>query len=288
MTWHGAPDAPPSARIVSLAPSLQPTERRVAEFILTDPSATVERTAQELADAAGVGRTTVIRAVQSLGYEGYPQLRVALAQELAVQRPPEPEAGAEDSSLGVLRARAARFGAELPRMMSAMTDAALTAVIEGLDSAHRVLVVANGLSTPLGLDLMLRLNSAGRPAEQIVDSISQQIAAQQLGAGSVCVAYSGSGANRATLDAMRAAKQSGAVVLVITSFARSAAADLADVVLLVPPADESFRHELTHTSRAALMLLTEQLVELFIEHRGDRAREARAASLSVLGSALQE
>ncbi|HIY66673.1 MAG TPA: MurR/RpiR family transcriptional regulator [Candidatus Agrococcus pullicola] len=288
MTWHGASDAPPSARIVSLAPSLQRTERRVAEFILTDRSGTVERTAQELADAVGVGRTTVIRAVQSLGYEGYPQLRVALAQELAMQQSSDAEVGSDGSMLGTLRARVARFGSELSHAMAAMTDESLLAFIETLDTAQRVLVVANGLSVPLGLDLMLRLNSAGRPTEQIVDAISQQISARQLGEGSACVAFSGSGANRATLDAMRAAKESGATVLTITSFARSAAAELADIALVVPPANESFRHELTHTSRAVHMLLTEQLIELFIEHRGDRARDARAASLSVLGSALQE
>ena len=83
MSWQGAPDAPPTARIQSLAPSLQPGERRVVEAIVADRNATVEHTAQELADAVGVGRTTVIRAAQSLGFEGYPQLRVALAQELA-------------------------------------------------------------------------------------------------------------------------------------------------------------------------------------------------------------
>ena len=286
MTWQGAADAPPTARIVSLAPSLQPTERRVVEWILADRSVTVESTAQELADAVGVGRTTVIRAAQSLGYGGYPQLRVALAQELAMQQPTD-DAG-DGSMLGGLRARVGRFGGELSHAMSAMTEESLVAFITALDDADRVLVLANGLSIPLGLDMMLRLNSAGRPAEQLMDAMAQQISARQLGAGSACVAFSGSGANRATLDAMRAAKASGAKVLAITSFARSAAAELADVTLVVPPVNESFRDELIHTSRAAHMLLTEQLVDLFVEHRGDRARDARAVSMSMLGSALQE
>ena len=60
---------------------------------------------------------------------------------------------------------------------------------------------------------------------------------------------------------MRAAKASGAKVLAITSFARSAAAELADVALVRRAARrQSFRDELIHTSRAAHMLLTEQLV----------------------------
>ncbi|WP_282827895.1 MurR/RpiR family transcriptional regulator [Gulosibacter sediminis] len=291
MSWQGSSDAPPSARIGSLSPSLQPGERRVAEAIVADRSGTVERTAQELADAVGVGRTTVIRAAQSLGYEGYPQLRVALAQELALEGSTRDATGADagDGTLvGSVRAGVQRFGARLGHTVSALTEESVGAFVRGLDEADRVLVIANGLSSSLGLDLVLRLNSAGRPAEMLMDSISQQISARLLGAGSVCVVLSGSGANRSTLEAMRAAKASGARVLAITSFARSVLADEADVVLVVPPINESFQDELIHTSRAALMLLTEQLVDQLITHRGDRGRDAQAAAVSMLGGGLHE
>lgn len=288
MTWHGAPDAPPSARIRSLLPSLQRTEQRVAEAIVADRGRTVDRTAQELAEAVGVGRTTVIRVSQSLGYDGYPQLRVALAQELALEQSAAAAVEPSDSLAATVRAAASRFGARLAHSMSALTDEGLADFLQALDEADRVLVIANGLSVPLGLDLMLRLNAAGRPAEQLMDAMSQQIAARQLGAGSVCIVISGSGASRATLESMRAAAASGARVLAITSFARSAVAEEADVVLLVPPVNEGFHDELVHTSRAALMLLTEQLVDLFLVQRGERGRAARAAALSVLGGSLQE
>ncbi len=289
MTWQGGADAPPSVRIATLAPALQPTERRVAEAIAADRSGTVERTAQELADAVGVGRTTVVRAAQSLGYEGYPQLRVALVQELAHEASRNVRSTeVEPTGVEALRERVSRFGSRLGSTMSALTDEAVASFIEALDTADRVLVIANGLSGPLGLDLVLRLNAAGRPAEHFMDAMAQQIAARQLGAGSACIVFSGSGANRNTLEAMAAARAGGAKVLAITSFARSAAAELADVVLVVPPVNEGFHEELMHTSRAALMLLTEQLLDLFIAHRGERGREARATALSVLGGSLQD
>jgi len=286
VSWQGSADAPPLARIAALTPSLQRGERRVAEAIVADRSAAVERTAQELADAVGVGRTTVIRAAQTLGYEGYPQLRVALAQELALE---STVAVDSDGTLtGAVRAGVNRFAARLSNTVSALTEEDLQEFVHLLDKSHRVLVLANGLSGALGTDLVLRLNSAGRPAEILADAISQQISARQLGAGSLCVVISGSGANRATLDAMRAARAGGAKLVALTSFARSSIADAADVVLVVPPVNESFQDELIHTSRAAMMLLIEQLVDLFIAYRGERGREAQAASLSVLGSGLLE
>lgn len=286
MTWHGSSDAPPLARIAALLPSLQPGERRVVEAIVADRCGAVEHTAQQLADAVGVGRTTVIRAAQSLGYDGYPQLRVALAQEVAAES--DPVADADGTVVGALRAGVAHFAAKLSTIVSALTEADVQEFIQLLDSSKRVLVLANGLSGALGIDLVLRLNSAGRPAEILMDAMSQQISARQLGAGSLCVVISGSGANRATIDGMRAAKASGAKIVAITSFARSAVTEFADVALVVPPVNESFQDELIHTSRAAIMLLIELLVDHFVVSRGERGRDAQAAALSVLGAGLLE
>lgn len=285
MAWEGSADAPPTARIVALAPSMHAGERRVAEAIAADLAGTVERTAQEVATAAGVGRATVVRTAQTLGYDGYPQLRVAVAGELALQAAP---ADADGTMLGALRAVGERFASRLGHTLSGLTEEALQAFVSSVDGASRVLVVANGLSSPLGLDLLLRLNSAGRPAELLNDALAQRIAARQLGSGSVCLALSGSGANEETLSVLSAAKEGGAEALAITSFARSPVARLADTALIVPPVNDSFHDELLHTSRAALMLVTEAIVDLLTARRGKRGRDARAAVLRELGTAIRE
>lgn len=292
MTWTGSPEARPSVRIAALATGLQKTERKVAEAIAQDRGRAVELTAQELAEWVGVGRTTVIRAAQSLGYEGYPQLRVALVQELALesaaQRSDATVPAADGSALGALRSRIAQVGARLGDTLAALTPEAVDGFLDALEHSDRVLVVASGLSGPLGLALVMRLNAAGRSVEHFADPIAQQIAARQLGAGSACIVFSGSGANRPTLEAMAAAREGGAQVIAITSFARSAIVAQADTALVVPPINDSFHDELIHTSRAALMLLTEELVDLFVERSGERGRAARAAALTVLAGAIAE
>ncbi len=269
-----------------LAPSLQPTERRVAESIVADVEAAIERTAQEVADLVGVGRASVIRTAQSLGYEGYPQLRVALAREVSLTGTAATET--DGTMLGALRGAVDRFAARLPHTVSALTEDELDAFVTEIDGAQRLLVAANGLSSPLGIDLAMRLTSAGRPAEYMPDTLGQQIAAKHLGRGSACLVVSGSGANRASLDVVTEARASGARVLAITSFPRSPVADAADVALIVAPVNDSFHDELVHTSRAALMLVTESVVGLLVARRGDSARAAQAATLSVLSRSLSE
>ena len=287
MTWVGSSDAPPSARVAALAPSMQPSERRVAEAIAADIESAIDWSAQEVAGAVGVGRATVIRTAQTLGYDGYPQLRVALARELA-RGSAAPAVTSDGSMLGALRAEADAFSARLPQTVTALTDDQLEGFVGALDGATRVLVAANGLSAPLGLDMVLRLTAAGRPAEYLPDTLGQEIAARQLGASAVCLVISGSGVNRATLAVMTAARESGARVIAITSFARSAVAESADIALVIPPVRGSFREELEHASRASLMLVTESVVGLLVARRGDQGRDARSATLSVLGHSLDE
>lgn len=285
--WQGPAETPPTARIAMLAPSMQPSERRVAEAIAADVDLSIERTAQEIADAVEVGRTTVVRTAQTLGYDGYPQLRVALARERASSAPSQ-DAAADATMLGALRGAVDRFASRLAHTVSAVTEETLAAFVGELDGATRLLVAANGLSAPVGADLSMRLTSAGRPAEYVADTLGQQITASQLGAGSACLVVSGSGVNRASIDVMTAARASGARVLAITSFPRSPVAEMADVALVVAPINDSFRDELLYTSRAALMLVTESVVGLLVSRRGGSATAAQMATFSVLGHSLSE
>ncbi|MGF3054159.1 MurR/RpiR family transcriptional regulator [Microbacterium sp. YY-03] len=287
MSWTGAIDAKPSVRMAALAPDLLRTERLVVDAIAQDRGKATELTAQELAEWAGVGRTTVIRAAQALGYEGYSQLRVALVQELASESS-APVVESDASSLGVIRGRMLQVGSRLEHTLAVLTPEAIDSVLDTLDTADRVLVVGNGLSGPLAMALVMRLNAAGRSVEYFADPIAQQIAAKQLGAGSALFVLSGSGASRPTLEVMNAAQESGARVIAVTSFARSAVAKLADVPLVMPPTEETFHDELIHTSRGALMLFLEELVDLFVERRGERGRIARQTAISMLGRAIAD
>lgn len=190
--------------------------------------------------------------------------------------------------LAGLRASVDRFAARIGHTVAGLTEESLQAFVGAMDEADRVLIVSNGLSSPLGLDLMLRLTAAGRPAELLGDTIAQQIAARQLGEGSVCVAVSGSGTNKETLSVLDAARTSGSRTLAITSFAGSPVAELVDTALIVPSVNDSFREELLHPSRAALMLVIEALVDALAARRGERGRDARAAVLDVLAPAIRE
>lgn len=288
MAWHS--EAPPSARAAAMVHALQPSERQVIELVTASPTAAIEWTAQEVAERAGVGRTTVMRACQSLGYRGYPQLRVALAAELGAAQAAGGRvgpAGGEPSALDRIVHEIGETARSLVASASMLDGEAIDGAVGRIAGAQRVLVVANGLSSAVASGLAMRLSSHGRHAEFIADSLAQQISARHLSVRDVCVVVSGSGANDASLRAAAAAGAAGASVIAITSFAASALTEAADLALVIAPSGVTFRDELEHASRVSLLLFAEVLVRAVVRAAGGRAQSAHAHTLEVISEHLE-
>lgn len=58
------------------------TEKKVADFVMTNPHRAVEFNVSELAKASGVSDATVVRVCHHIGYTGYHQFRIALSRDL--------------------------------------------------------------------------------------------------------------------------------------------------------------------------------------------------------------
>src|SRR5699024_7616244 len=169
-----------------------------------------------------------------------------------------------------------------------LTEELVSDFVRALDDADRLVVVAGGLSAPLGLDAAMRLCSAGRAAEFLPEPLSQHIAAAGLQPWSALLGLSGSGSTVSRVAASAAARAAGATVLAMTSFARAPLVAHADLPLVIPPVTDSFPAELLRSSRATLSLVLEAIVELLVNRRGDRGQDARERALKVVEKQLSE
>ena len=278
------------ARIRSLAPSLLPAERAVAEILLARPAEVIEMSSQQVAEAAGASRATVVRACQRLGYSGYQQLRVMLARDLGatgggVDHAPEPD---PQTPAEVVLASFSAVGASLPAMTALLDQAEVAAVVELLAGAGRIVVVGNGLSAALAQHAAQRLIAIGLPAVAPTDPMYQQIAAGQLGQSDALLVISGSGANDATVRSAAAARNGGAPVVLVTAFARSALAGHATHTLVVGMREASFREELTVTTRIPQFILVEALAAAVAHALGPAAADAHARTMAVIADNLAE
>src|SRR5699024_11819371 len=97
------------------------------------------------------------------------------------------------------------------------------------------------------------------------------------------LAVSGSAANPTTLVAVTLARDAGAEVVGLTSFARTPLTELACHTLIIPKAFSSFREEILHASRVELLFVCEQLAA-----RVTPATPPKTDPLAIVGEGLQE
>ena len=69
-------------RIKSAAEMFKPAEKSVAEFVLVNADQVMHMSVSEAARDIGVGESTVIRFCRALGYKGYQEFKLRLAQDL--------------------------------------------------------------------------------------------------------------------------------------------------------------------------------------------------------------
>jgi RpiR family carbohydrate utilization transcriptional regulator len=274
---HEASQAQPVLpRVRAILPSLQPSDARVAEVILDQPEAVIYRSVSELAELAETSTATVVRCAQKLGFKGFHDLKLALAQELSAFRGGVAEDKRDGAPESVL-ARVTAAGAESVRDAGALVSpVAFASAAAALASANRILFVAVGTSAPLAQDAAYRFRTIGLHADAPGDVHVQHVASRLLDRHDVCVAISHTGATRETLDAVRAAGAAGAGTIAITSFLRSPLTEIADVVLTAGSREVSFRLE-AMASRLAHMAVVDALLVAVAE--SDEARSQAALDL---------
>src|SRR5690625_4521303 len=130
---------------------LHPSEQRVAQVFLDRPEWTIEASAQEVADAAGTSRATVVRTAQRLGFTGYPQLRVLLARDVGSARPPR-RSHARNDPAGLVRDYVSEVAGSIEDLLGSLSDEQVRVAVGLLDTARTVLVVGTGLSEPIALE----------------------------------------------------------------------------------------------------------------------------------------
>ncbi|NLJ85937.1 MAG: MurR/RpiR family transcriptional regulator, partial [Firmicutes bacterium] len=70
------------AKLKAVKHSLRPAEKRIAEIILENPRRIINMSITDLAKMGQCSETTIIRMAQAVGYQGYRELKMAIATQL--------------------------------------------------------------------------------------------------------------------------------------------------------------------------------------------------------------
>lgn len=226
-------------RVKSAYASLRPSERRVADYVLSDPDECTQCTISELAERVQVSQPTVVRFVQAMGFDGYRSFKYCLLRDRSGKSPQSPYF----DPMGDLDLKPWDCLEDLPlketRMAGGLLEDTLKSLsTQGLSRAVRMLATARTIDiygvensfTPAS-DLLTKLTYLGLNCRMHTDAYLQQISAAHLGVADVAVAISHSGCSVDTVKALKQARKTGAGTIAITSSQESMLAKYADVCL---------------------------------------------------------
>jgi DNA-binding MurR/RpiR family transcriptional regulator len=266
-----------------IEPSLVPSQRRVAQYILRSPAFAATRTITELADAAHTSETTVLRLCRAIGVRGYRELRVALAtesgreQERAGNRAIGGDIG-RDADLDTIVDSIAYSDQQAIADTARILDrAALARAVDLTAGARRIDIVGVGAGAVVALDLQQKLHRIGMIAFAWSDTHAALIAAALLGPADVIIGVSHTGATVDTIDVVREAASHGARSIALTGGANSPLAALADVLLITADRETTFRSGAT-ASRIAALSVVDMLFVAVAQRHFDRTVAALDAT----------
>ena len=278
--------APLLIRLRAIRPSLTPAEERVAEVVLADARRSAGLTISALATAARTSETTVLRFCRRLGLPGYPQLRLALAEESAQPRTlggSGTDINAGDSIDDIIAKVAFTDASAVEETAHQLDRVALASAAAAIATAGRVDIYGMGASAIVGTDLQQKLHRIGVIAFAWNDPHIALTSAAPLRPGDVAVGISHSGTTTETIEALAAARATGATTVALTNFPLSRLAADADLLLTTSARETNLRSGATASRIAALTVV--DCLDLAVAQRDlGRARKAVAETRRAVGS----
>ena len=223
---------------------LRESEKKVARVVLESPGQVIYRSISELAEDAGTSEPPVLRFCRALGFRGYHDLKIQLAQDLVpeVKNIHEDVTARDDPATlvrKVLNANAIAIADTLDTRDPAQVDKA----VRTLAKADRIEFVGFGGSAAVAMDAYHKFFRIGIPCGWQDDPHMQVMSAALMTPRCVVVAISHSGSSKDIMETLEIARGAGAATIAIVSHRKSPVASLADIALCVHSRETGYKPE---------------------------------------------
>jgi DNA-binding MurR/RpiR family transcriptional regulator len=212
--------------IAAVSSDLTPTERRIAEEVLTEPTLLAFGTVSDLANRVGTSRPSIVRFANKLGFDGYTQLQKHVRNDFSHQ-------------LALPSVRIRRGDRTVPLARTAINNAiaSVFTALEGVQLAElaaplvraEIVWVLSGETSKAGAHAFHSGLSMVRPGVRSLEEHSFATDLSDAGPGDAAVVFDFFRYRRQVTDAARVFADAGVTVVAITDSPLSPLVELADV-----------------------------------------------------------
>lgn len=258
-------------RIRSLQPSMGKAEKKLAGWLLENLDKLIGLSISELAEKSGVSEATVVRFSRKLGFDGYQELKISVAQDLSAGYRPIPEnVGMEDTCMEIADKVIADINQTLEHTRRILSPKSLELAAESILRAKKILICGLGASASIAMDCAHKLMREGLNAVACSDNHMQAIQASQLGPDDMLIAISHSGSSRDIVETAALARAQGAVTVGISNYGKSPLSNTCEIMLFTASDETKFRI-LALSSRIAQLAIIDTLYLYVALRRDDEA-----------------
>lgn len=240
------------------------TDKKIADFLMNNPRAVLSMFITELAKRCDTSEAAIVRFSKKMGFSGYQQLKLSLAQE-ADMRPVSENITENDSAYDIFSKVCEDIFCSLEKTKRALEAKSLQTCCEKILSADKILICGLGNSASVATDAAHKMLRLGLNACAYTDNHMQAIAAAHTTNNSVFLGISHSGRSKDVVEAMKIAREQGAFCTALTGAEKSPLHKAADVVLRTV-SDETNYRILGLSSRIAQLAIIDAVYSYLVCH----------------------
>ena len=244
--------------------SLGKTDKKIADYLMNNPGAVLSMFITELAKRCDTSEAAIVRFSKKMGFSGYQQLKLSLAQE-ADMRPVSENITANDSAYDIFSKVCEDIFCSLEKTKRALDSKSLQTCCEKILSADKILICGLGNSASVATDAAHKMLRLGLNACAYTDGHMQAIAAAHTTKKSVLIGISHSGHSKDIIEAIKIARENGTTTVAITNFDKSPIDKVGDIILHTVSNETNYRI-LGLNSRIAQLAIIDTIYSFIVCH----------------------
>ena len=274
------------ARISSKMNLFSKKERAIASYVLTHPHDIPHLAISDLAEKCDASDATIFRFCKQLELRGYPELRmqvmqclsnsseVALASDTAIE--------SHNSLNEIMDKLLSVSQSALARVQQNLNETDIDRAVTLLCKADYVQFVGFGNMLLSAMEARIRFMRLSYKFHCDIDHQLQGITAALLPSNSLVVFFSYSGSTNDILEVARLARQRNAKIILISRYAKSELADLADCTIVCDVIHDVHQNGLL-TFKMGLLYIIEVLYAEYCRRNPEEAERNRRISSMTIG-----
>lgn len=258
-----------------------PSERRIADLLIADPGSILPLSITEFAKKARCGNATLVRFSKRLGLDGYKELKLAVAQEMATLSNPKEEIVSEDTCYSMYTKRLYYIMDTLQKTRFSLKPESINRAAEKIMNARQIVIFGLGNSAAIAHDAQHKFLRVGLNASAYSDNHMQTIVASHLTSDCVAIGISHSGQSVDVVEALKLARISGAATICVTNSGFSPITEVSDICLFTQ-SEETQHSILALSSRIAQLTIFDAIYTYIVANSDTKATTAIRRTESAL------